>query len=129
MPDPESHIIATMADTGKVHIFDITEHVNSFDTPGLIPEKDTKPIHTITNHKVEGYGIDWSTLSSGYLLTGCGRGSIFLTKKTPSGFVTDPEAFTGHKSSIEDIQWSPSQASVFATCSADQVNILSIHSL
>ncbi|KAJ3254812.1 ribosome biosynthesis protein rrb1 [Boothiomyces macroporosus] len=121
MPHPEVSIIAAMSETGKVNIYDITTHVDSFDIPGLIPPRDTKPIYTITNHGAyEGYGIDWSSVQSGHLLTGDGKGRIFLTTKTDSGFITDKTAYTGHKSSIEDIQWSPSQGAVFATCSADQ---------
>ncbi|KAJ3268305.1 ribosome biosynthesis protein rrb1 [Terramyces sp. JEL0728] len=121
MPHPEVSIVAAMSETGKVNIYDITSHVDSFDIPGLIPPRDTKPIYTITNHGAyEGYGIDWSPIQSGHLLTGDGKGRIFLTTKTDSGFTTDKTAFTGHKSSIEDIQWSPSQGGVFATCSADQ---------
>ncbi|KAI8897918.1 WD40-repeat-containing domain protein [Globomyces pollinis-pini] len=121
MPHPEVHIVATMAETGKVHIFDVTQQVASFDTPGLIPPSDPKPIHTILNHgNCEGYGIDWSPTQIGSLLTGDGKGRIYHTKKTETTFVTDKQAFSGHTSSIEDIQWSPSQGSVFATCSADQ---------
>lgn len=121
MPHAEVKICATMAETGKVNIFDITQHMNSFDTPGLIPPKDTKPIHTITQHgTIEGYGIDWSPINVGSLLTGDGWGRILLTKKTQAGFVSEKSFFTGHSSSIEDIQWSPSQGNVFASCSADK---------
>ncbi|KAJ3342614.1 ribosome biosynthesis protein rrb1, partial [Kappamyces sp. JEL0680] len=121
MPHPEIHVAATMAETGQVHIFDVTQHVNAFDTPGLIPDRNTKPIHTITSHgRHEGYGMDWSPMQQGHLLTGDGRGHIYLTRKTTGAFVSDKSPFVGHTSSIEDIQWSPSQGGVFATCSADK---------
>ncbi|KAI8926882.1 WD40-repeat-containing domain protein [Entophlyctis helioformis] len=121
MPHPEAHIVATMADTGKAHIYDISQHVQALDTPGLIPPRNPDPIHTITQHgKTEGYGIDWSSIQTGHLLTGDSASRIFLTTRTPAKFVTDATPFTGHTSSIEDIQWSPSQANVFATCSADK---------
>jgi ribosome assembly protein RRB1 len=121
MDHHDVHIAATMAETGKVHIFDITQEFNSFDTPGLIPPKNPKPIHTILNHgTVEGYGIDFSPLEMGTLLTGDGKGRILLTKKTSNGFVSEKSFFVGHTSSIEDLQWSPSQGNVFASCSADK---------
>lgn len=122
MPHPEVQIVATMAETGRVHIFDISQQFASFDTPGLIPPRDPKPIHSITNHGAyEGYAVDWSPLTSGSLLTGDGKGRIFLTKKDSASFTTEKKHFAGHTSSVEDIQWSPSQSNVFASCSADQV--------
>nr|KAJ3421404.1 ribosome biosynthesis protein rrb1 [Polyrhizophydium stewartii] len=121
MPHPEVHVAATMADTGKVHIYDLTQHIQSLDTPGLIPNNALAPMHTVTQHgKTEGYAIDWSHLQTGHLLTGDCRNRIFLTTKTPAAFATDATAFTGHTSSVEDIQWSPSQPNVFASASADR---------
>lgn len=35
------------------------------------------------------------------------------------GFVTDPVPFVGHRGSVEDIQWSPTQPGVFASCGVD----------
>ena len=122
MPHDQVQVIATMSETGRVYIYDITQHVDAFDTPGLIPPRDTKPLHTITNHGAyEGYAMDWSSLTSGSLLTGDGKGRIFHTIRNTAGFSTDKNYFSGRTSSVEDIQWSPSQATVFASCSADQV--------
>ncbi|KAJ8327540.1 hypothetical protein BDV3_003361 [Batrachochytrium dendrobatidis] len=120
MHHPEVHIAATMAETGKVHIYDLSQHILALDTPGLAPSSDLAPMHTITQHgTTEGYAIDWSSVQIGHLLTGDCRSRIFLTTKTPASFVTDSTPFTGHTSSVEDIQWSPSQSNVFASSSAD----------
>lgn len=61
MPDDSTQIVATMAESGAVNVFDTTMHFDSFDTPGLIPPKDPKPIWVADCHKgVEGFAIDWS---------------------------------------------------------------------
>ncbi|KAJ3026388.1 ribosome biosynthesis protein rrb1 [Rhizophlyctis rosea] len=121
MPHAESHIVASWADTGKVHIHDLTQHVRSLDTPGLIPPRDPAPLYTVTNHgKVEGFALDWSPVATGQLLTGDMQGRIFHTVRTPEAWETNATPFTGHTDSVEDIQWSPSQGHVFASASVDR---------
>lgn len=65
--------------------------------------------------------MDWaaSGTSSLRLLTGDNNARIFLTTSTPSGFNALAQPFVSHESSIEDLQWSPSEPTVFASCSAD----------
>ena len=49
-----------------------------------------------------------------YLWHGCeraaGRGQSAVTPQGP---------FVGHRASVEDLQWSPSEATIFASCSSD----------
>ncbi|KAI9093723.1 WD40-repeat-containing domain protein [Phlyctochytrium arcticum] len=121
MPHPESHIAATWSDTGKVHIWDLSEHVRALDTPGLVPPRNPSPLYTVQNHgKTEGYGLAWSAVRAGRLLSGDTAGRIFLTQRTATSFETDAQSFQGHTDSVEDIQWSPKQGEVFATSSVDQ---------
>ena len=115
-------LTATMTESSHVYIHDITPHLASFDTPGsVITPQQNKPLCTIRAHKTEGYGVDWSPLyPAGKLLTGDNDGLIYVTTRTDGGgFVTDTRPFQGHTGSIEEIQWSPSEASVFASASSD----------
>ncbi|KAI5811212.1 WD40-repeat-containing domain protein [Peziza echinospora] len=121
--ESSEHLIASMNENGNVLIHDIHSHILSFDTPGLtIPTSANSPLVTLKMHgRTEGYAIDWSPLSSrGQLLTGDNNGKIFLTSRTETGgWKTDANPFTGHTGSIEEIQWSPTQPTIFASGSSD----------
>ncbi|KAJ1726774.1 Ribosome assembly protein rrb1 [Coemansia biformis] len=119
----QSPLTATWADTGKVHIWDIKKFMVAFETPGSpVPAAASQPLFTIASHgHTEGYAMDWNP--DGRLLTGDCASKIYLTtRRNDSGasFVADRSAFQGHTASVEDIQWSPEEASVFASCSVDR---------
>lgn len=120
---PPTTITASMQESGEVLIHDITPHLRAFDEPGyMLPTNANKPLSTIRAHKRnEGYALDWSPLiPAGKLLTGDTAGHIFATTRTEGGgFVTDTTAYTGHSSSIEELQWSPTERNVFASASSD----------
>lgn len=127
----QPYYTASWAETGKVHIFNIRPYLNAFENP-TVPfdgSLHSKPVHTISNHgKIEGFAIDWAasfnnttgSITGLRLLTGDIASKIYLTTTTNTGFATKGEPFTSHTSSVEDIQWSPSEGTVFASCSADQ---------
>jgi ribosome assembly protein RRB1 len=88
----------------------------------MITSAQNKPVCTIRAHKgVEGFALDWSPIiPEGKLATGDGAGNIFVTTRTQGGgFVTDTTPFTGHKGSVEELQWSPTEKHVFASASSD----------
>lgn len=119
---PPTTLTATMTESTKVLIHDVTPHLASFDTPGtVVTAQQNKPISMIRAHKAEGYAVDWSpTVPGGKLLTGDNDGLIYVTTRTGGGgWVTDTRAFSGHDGSVEEIQWSPSETSVFASASSD----------
>lgn len=115
------YLTATMSENGEVYIFDISAQFKAFDTPGfVIPKQSKRPVHIIKNHgNVEGYGLDWSSVEDGLLLTGDVTGRIHYTTRTNSKWVTDRTAYQVNDSSIEDIQWSKSEKTVFATAGVD----------
>ncbi|KAJ3464176.1 hypothetical protein MRS44_008962 [Fusarium solani] len=100
---PGTTLTATMTESTNVFIHDITPHLASFDNPGT----------TITPSRT-------SPSLPGKLLTGDNDGLIYVTTRTDGGgWVTDNRAFQGHLSSVEELQWSPSEQSVFASASSD----------
>ncbi|KAI0784936.1 glutamate-rich WD repeat-containing protein [Abortiporus biennis] len=127
---PVSHpyYVASWSETGKVHIWDVRPLIEALDVPGYSPDKSRThtPTFTINSHgRSEGFAMDWassgeSNPSALRLLTGDISSKIYLTTTTPSGFNALSQPFTSHTSSVEDLQWSPSEATVFASCSADQ---------
>ena len=116
------YLTATMSESGDVYIYDLLAQYKAFDTPGyMIPKNSKRPIHTIRAHgNVEGYGLDWSPLvNTGALLSGDLSGRVYLTSRTTSNWVTDKTPFFASQSSIEDIQWSTGENTVFATAGCD----------
>lgn len=122
---PPTTLTASMMESGQVLIHDVTPQLTSFDVPGTtISPTQNKPISTIRAHKsIEGYAVDWSphqAHAAGTLLTGDVTGQIYLTTRHPSGsFATEASPFTGHRETVEELQWSPSEANVFASAGND----------
>eukprot|EP01089_Gocevia_fonbrunei_P016368 TRINITY_DN5043_c0_g1_i3.p1 TRINITY_DN5043_c0_g1~~TRINITY_DN5043_c0_g1_i3.p1 ORF type:complete len:443 (-),score=128.96 TRINITY_DN5043_c0_g1_i3:17-1345(-) len=110
--------VATWADNSQVHIFNIKQHLTSLDTPQPITGS-TKPIFSFKGHQSEGYAMDWSTTAESRFLTGDCKGLIYGWEGNQTGFVVDSTPYTDHKGSVEDLQWSPKETNVFASCSAD----------
>lgn len=123
---PSSYHVATFSETGKVHIFDVAPHLNSLLSPATFSSPLSKlPVFTIESHgRAEGYALDWGkpigSSSSSRLLSGDIHSKIYLTTMTQSSFTPSPKPFLSHTDSVEDIQWSPTEPTVFASCSADK---------
>lgn len=119
---PPITLTATTLENSDILIHDVTPHLSSFDTPGTtITPQQSKPLTTLKMHRAEGYAMDWSPLvPQGKLLTGDNDGKIFVTVGSEGGkWTPDNRPFTGHQSSVEDIQWSPNERNVFASASSD----------
>lgn len=110
LQDGQQTLAASWSDTGKVFIYDMTKPMANF-TAGSC---DLKPSYTISEHETEGYSLAWSNSGKG-LLSGDCVGKIVLTSQTGQS-----TKFMGHSQSVEDLQWSPSDPSLFASCSVDQ---------
>ena len=125
---PEPYHVATFSETGKIHIFDIAPHLYTLQNPaeagGMASTLSKTPQFTINSHgRAEGFALAWGPpigSSSKRLLSGDIHSKIYLSTLTPSGVSTSSGAFASHTSSIEDLQWSPTEPTVFASCSADR---------
>ena len=127
-PVSQPYYVASWSETGKVHVWDVRPVIEALDIPGYAPPRSRtqSPAFTISSHgHAEGFALDWassgeSNPSALRLLTGDVHSKIYLTTTTSSGFSVLPQPFTTHTSSVEDLQWSPSEPTIFASCSADQ---------
>ena len=63
--------------------------------------------------QTEGYGLAWSPTVPGRMATGDCTRHIYIWEPREEGvWEVGPRALVGHSQSVEDIQWSPSEASV-----------------
>eukprot|EP00301_Raphidiophrys_heterophryoidea_P026162 c8963_g1_i1.p1 GENE.c8963_g1_i1~~c8963_g1_i1.p1 ORF type:complete len:528 (-),score=152.83 c8963_g1_i1:251-1834(-) len=121
MPQKQN-LVATWADTGKVHINDIGDCISALDKP---PEKrpntNFQPLFTFSGHNTEGFAMDWSPTVEGRFVTGDCAGGMYLWDVSPgsASWTVSPQPFVGHTASVEDIQWSPVEQNVFASSSVD----------
>ena len=118
-------LTATWSDTGRVHVWDLQSAYSELaeiplDSPSLFTRRQLKPIHAVTKHRTEGYALAWTASPGGFsLLSGDCDGQIMLTDAASERISSSGEAFRGHTGSVEDLQWSPSENTVFASASVD----------
>lgn len=121
-------LAASWSELGRVNIWNINEQLQALNDPDILRnyEKDVrgdhvKPAYTFNGHQQEGYGIDWSPIAPGVLATGDCRRDIHIWQPVEGGvWKVDQRPLIGHVDSVEDLQWSPNEASVLASCSVDQ---------
>ena len=123
-----THIAATWSDRKSVQIWNLDKQIEAVDNANILSElkKDydnsvVPPLFTFTGHSDEGFALDWSNTVSGNLLSGDCKSNIHLWKmKNDGSWLVDHNPFSAHTDSVEDIQWSPNEESVFASCSVDK---------
>ncbi|KAH7667309.1 ribosome assembly protein RRB1 protein [Dioscorea alata] len=119
------HICATWADTGHVQVWDFTSALNSLAESEADVRTGDNSIHQgstlmkFGGHKNEGYAIDWSPIVPGRLVSGDCNSCIHLWEPSLETWKVNTTPFVGHDASVEDLQWSPTEADVFASCSVD----------
>lgn len=103
-------------------IFNIAPQLTALESGHSASDQEsaTKAIFQFKGHQTEGYAMDWCRCDKGKLATGDCNGSIYVYHPSEASWTVDRTPFLNHQSSVEDIQWSPSEATVFASCSVDR---------
>jgi ribosome assembly protein RRB1 len=117
-------LLATWSDTGKVFVWSLAEALSGLGLNSQQQQQverhrlSQKPTYAYTGHRCEGYALEWHKQQAS-LLSGDCSGSIHLNQLHPTGSGNTTATFNSHTQSVEDLQWSPTEATVFASCSAD----------
>ncbi|XP_077973046.1 glutamate-rich WD repeat-containing protein 1-like [Styela clava] len=122
-----TNLAATWSERNSVHIWDLSKQLAAVDNAGMmqqflrVDQKKSVPLYSFGGHLAEGFAMDWSPTAAGTLLTGDCRHHIHLWTPQESGtWHVDQRPFSAHTDSVEDVQWSPNERSVFASCSVDK---------
>lgn len=111
-------IIATKTASSEVHIFDYRNYPNKPPIGGT-----SNPDLRLTGHRSDGFGLSWSNINQGSLLSGSDDSRICLwdINQTPvNKAIKAMRTFTIHNGPVEDVAWHWKHASLFASCGADQ---------
>ncbi len=124
-------IVALWNEAAQVKIYDVQtamdqlmnidiKKLDNSKTKGIVSEDSSLLNHwKLAN---EGYGLEWSPLKLGRLVTGAVDGKINIFEAEDelcSRFTKENYYYSFHTDSVEDIQFSPTEPDAFATCSVD----------
>ncbi|XP_056141687.1 glutamate-rich WD repeat-containing protein 1 [Lampris incognitus] len=123
----QQSLAAVWSEKGQVEIFDLQpqlEAVHNSDAMAALiqQQKEASPLFSFSGHMTEGFAIDWSPKVPGRLVSGDCKKNIHVWEPREGGtsWQIDQRPFSSHSKSVEDLQWSPTEATVFASCSVDQ---------
>ncbi|KAK9805231.1 hypothetical protein WJX72_007327 [[Myrmecia] bisecta] len=119
--------IATKTVSAEVYCFDYSRHPSK-------PNQDGRctPDIRLTGHKTEGYGLAWSPLREGHLLSGSDDAQICLwdiSGNTKGGRTGGQELqaksiFTEHQGVVEDVAWHQRHDYMFGSVGDDKQLII-----
>ncbi|XP_018425798.1 PREDICTED: glutamate-rich WD repeat-containing protein 1 [Nanorana parkeri] len=123
----DTPVAAVWSEKGQVEIYDLQKQLaavsDSQTLATFLKEEQAKikPMFSFSGHMTEGFAMDWSLKTAGMLITGdCNKNIHLWNPKEGGTWNIDQRPFTGHTKSVEDLQWSPNEATVFASCSVDK---------
>ena len=130
MPQQQD-IVATWSDVGQVNLFNIAAIRQRFErrkgetfAASTMADIPKKPFFTHkSKQQVEGFALAWSPVQAGHLATGDCSGRLHLWNPLSDGassysvsqlYESPSSSSSDVMNSIEDIQWSPTEATVLA---------------
>ncbi|KAG0481593.1 hypothetical protein HPP92_012451 [Vanilla planifolia] len=119
------HMCASWSDRGHVQVWNFSSQLNALAeseakrSQGGNSIQRIAPLFKFDGHKDEGYAIDWNPVIPGRLVSGDCNRCIHLWEPSSESWIVHENPFVGHKASVEDLQWSPTEGDVFASCSVD----------
>ena len=118
------NVIATKTISGAVCVFDYTKHASEPDPT----QTQAKPDVVCRGHSAEGYGLAWSPLKAGALLSGAddhlvcswdvGSASHGARELQPLS------TFRGHTGSVGDVAWHPHNDHFFGSVGDDKLLLM-----
>ncbi|ODV89309.1 hypothetical protein CANCADRAFT_3934 [Tortispora caseinolytica NRRL Y-17796] len=109
-------IIAAWTTTGDVLIYDRKKH-------SITPSGTCEPEIRLKHHKAEGFGLSWSPLKEGGLLTGSNDSTVaywdITSYEKKSEAMLPVRVFESHTAIVNDARWHPFHESVFGSVSDD----------
>ncbi|XP_066538884.1 glutamate-rich WD repeat-containing protein 1 [Hoplias malabaricus] len=123
----DQSLAAIWSEKGQVEIFDLRSQLEAVHSSTAMQafikqNKEATPLFSFAGHMTEGFAIDWSPKVPGRLVSGDCKKNIHVWEPREGGasWQIDQRPFSSHSKSVEDLQWSPNEATVFASCSVDQ---------
>lgn len=131
--DASKLVVSTWSERGRVYLWDLSGvraelegyvAADPMRRPSRLFGNDAihlKPL-AVLPMRTEGFALDWSRREWGALLAGDCSGAISHIQLAADGTAAavNGRPFLGHSASVEDLQWSPSESTVFASASCDQ---------
>lgn len=126
---PQNHfIVASRGPSAEIYIFDLSKHPS-------IPSEHSPftPQGVCVGHTKEGYGMAWSKLNEGQLLTASDDKTVRLwdvaaatankaASVTPGGVQIQPLlTLNGHEHTVEDVDWHPMDPKLIASVGDDKI--------
>lgn len=123
MPQDTKYIAAMCADA-SLAIFNVETQLQILSRDSRRPNMKsvtpkTTPLQVLTSHSNEGFALDWSSVQKGRIGSGDFNATICVHDMLPDGQWKLLNRYNRHKKSVEDVQWSPNEANVFASASCD----------